>query len=71
MAKELEGNETCVGAKCGVDLGYPKSALVDDPRRLGQYVEGAGQLCPKCWNEIYNRPKTDSKADIDEFLGNS
>jgi hypothetical protein len=37
---------------CGVETIYEKSTHVD--MRLG-YIEGAGQLCPKCFDAGTNR----------------
>lgn len=41
--------ETCV--LCGTDTGYRRSQPID--QRL-HYIEGAGQLCGRCFREIYN-----------------
>lgn len=42
--------ETDKCVSCGEDTGVPKEKPVDI-RYF--YVEGAGQLCKKCWNKIY------------------
>lgn len=51
IAFRVGETEEC--AKCHKDTGIPKNCHVDDPRRLGCYVEGAGQLCSECYNEVY------------------
>ena len=50
-------NEKCVS--CGTEVGYTINTHVDS--RKG-YVEGVGQLCSKCFIEIYN---TINKKDVD------
>ena len=37
---------------CGVETPYDRKTHID--MRLG-YIEGAGQLCAKCWNEDNNK----------------
>ena len=49
----LTGIEICIGPDCGIDTGIPKACDIGDPRRMGNYVEGAGQLCPSCARKIY------------------
>ncbi len=44
--------ETCI--VCGVDTKVPKNLHVD---HRFNYVEGAGQMCQKCWNETYKNSK--------------
>ena len=47
--KETKNNrEPCV--VCGKDTGYVKETPIS--QRMN-YVEGAGQLCQKCYTEIY------------------
>ena len=47
MEKEKE-KECCV--VCGKETEYAKDAHIDQRAR---YVEGAGQLCKKCYASIY------------------
>ena len=42
--------ETCV--TCGVETDVPIDKPVDVRYH---YVEGAGQLCKKCWDSIYKK----------------
>ena len=42
--------ETCI--LCGVETAYDESTHID--MRVG-YIEGAGQLCSKCYKEGTNR----------------
>lgn len=46
--------ETDVCVVCGEDTLIPKDRPVD---LRPNYVEGAGQLCSKCWNEVYRNVK--------------
>jgi len=39
---------------CGVETLYDKETHIDN--RLG-YIEGAGQLCLDCYDDIYIKPK--------------
>jgi len=39
---------------CGKETKYPKHMDIDFRMH---YVEGAGQLCEKCYDEIYNPPR--------------
>ena len=48
--------DKCVS--CGVETPYDKTDHVDF--RLG-YVEGAGQLCLDCYDNIYIKSKTKKK----------
>jgi hypothetical protein len=41
---------------CDKDTGIPKRLDIDDPGRLGYYVECAGQLCRECYHNVYVRP---------------
>lgn len=43
--------EKCI--RCGKDTEIPINCHVDDPRRNGHYIEGAGQPCDYCHEEIY------------------
>ena len=43
--------EECI--LCHKDTGIPKNLHIDDPGRLGCYVEGCGQLCGKCYRDVY------------------
>ena len=45
-----EKQENCIC--CGKRTNYWKFDGIDDRR---YYVEGAGQLCQKCWNKIYEK----------------
>jgi hypothetical protein len=49
----LMETEKCVS--CGIDTKVPVYMHID---YRSYYVEGAGQLCEKCYDEIYNFPKT-------------
>ncbi len=52
--------EKCVD--CGLDTGYSINDHVDSRKN---YVEGCGQLCSKCFIEVYKKlHKKD--ADIDK-----
>jgi hypothetical protein len=42
--------EKCVN--CGVDTNILVSEHIDLRKN---YVEGAGQLCEECWNNIYKK----------------
>jgi len=46
-------SETEICVSCRKDTGIPKNCHVDDPKRKGNYVEGAGQLCEECADTIY------------------
>lgn len=46
MEKE---KDKCVS--CGVEADYDRDEHVD---RRNYYIEGAGQLCQKCWTKIYD-----------------
>ena len=47
--KETKNNrELCV--VCGKDAGYTKETPISQRKN---YIEGAGQLCQKCYTEIY------------------
>jgi hypothetical protein len=48
---------------CGSDTGVPTSTHVDS---RAQYVEGAGQLCIRCWRRIY-----DASDDVADPTGTS
>lgn len=50
------GTEKCIICKKDVPV---KKDLPIDQRKY--YVEGAGQLCPDCYKEIYITQKEDSK----------
>ena len=54
LKAESKDNEFDHCVICGVETPYPKSAHVDI--RIG-YIEGAGQLCSKCYNKG-NEPKS-------------
>ena len=43
--------EKCV--LCQEDTGIPRDVPVDDVKRLGCYIEGAGQVCPRCAGVIF------------------
>ena len=43
-----EEKEKCV--MCGEETPYTKDTHIDLRK---YYIEGAGQLCEKCYNEIY------------------
>lgn len=47
---DLSAPEEC--CMCDFVFGYPKSLDINAPERLGNYVEGIGQLCPVCGKEI-------------------
>ena len=44
--------ELCV--LCGKETEYSRQTPIQV--RVG-YVEGAGQLCPKCWLELYRKDR--------------
>ena len=50
---KLKDPDECV--MCGADTLYSKTDHIDN--RLG-YVEGAGQLCLDCYDDIYIKNKT-------------
>jgi hypothetical protein len=41
--------DTCV--ICGKETIYPKSTHIDNRMH---YAEGAGQLCPECYDKVYD-----------------
>lgn len=43
-----DSKEKCVS--CGAETPYTINTHID---HRSHYVEGAGQLCEKCYNEIY------------------
>lgn len=47
-----KGNEHCIS--CGIELNIP---LDRDISLRSNYVEGAGQLCEKCYQSIYSNSK--------------
>jgi len=46
--KNKEEMDDCVS--CGTETDYPKTMNIN---LRSYYVEGAGQLCKKCWDLIY------------------
>jgi hypothetical protein len=48
LKEEFMKTEICI--VCGVDTNVPKHLNVD---LREHYVEGAGQMCKKCWDETY------------------
>ena len=46
--------DKCVA--CDKETPYDKEEHID---KRYHYVEGAGQLCKTCWNEIYEKSKLD------------
>ena len=50
MKEEKEEMEICV--KCGCVTNIPVNMHID---MRTYYVEGAGQLCNKCYNAIYDK----------------
>jgi len=42
--------ELCVN--CGIETPYTINTHIDYRQH---YIEGAGQLCAKCYNDIYNK----------------
>ena len=46
---EMQEKDKCVG--CGCETEYDVNEHIDN--RMF-YVEGAGQLCKKCWDKVYN-----------------
>jgi recombinational DNA repair protein (RecF pathway) len=51
--------EKCV--LCGEETEYH---LNDDINLRKYYIEGAGQLCKKCYDELYNKNKKDYTQQI-------
>lgn len=52
------GRESCI--RCG----EPTDILIDTPiDRRKYFVEGAGQMCEKCWIEVYDKETGISKGD--------
>jgi hypothetical protein len=47
MEKNINATEKCI--MCQKDTGIPQNIDINDPRRLGCYVEGSGQLCLECY----------------------
>jgi len=47
-----EVKEKCVN--CGVETPYTVNTHIDQRKN---YIEGAGQLCSGCYEEIYNKNK--------------
>ncbi len=52
-------NETCI--LCLKDTGIPKNIHIEDPRRMGRYVVGMGQVCEKC--EPSTKPSIDENSE--------
>ena len=57
---ETNNIEKCVN--CGRETGHSINDHVDSRKT---YVEGAGQLCSKCFIEVYKKVRK-KDADIDE-----
>ena len=45
-----EEKDKCVS--CGKETEYTKTTHIDQRKN---YIVGAGQLCPGCYEEIYNK----------------
>jgi len=52
MKKEKRERDNCVS--CGEETEYYKDTHIDFRKH---YIEGAGQLCSKCYGEIYGKQK--------------
>jgi recombinational DNA repair protein (RecF pathway) len=52
IVKEKAPNKYDKCVLCNTDTEYDEFDHIDS-RYF--YVEGAGQLCPKCWNETYEQ----------------
>lgn len=50
--------ETEYGINDSIDIRY-------------NYVEGAGQLCPKCYNYLYQKNSEDKSDDGDIYINNN
>lgn len=55
----LNTKEKCV--MCGTQTNYDVSTHID--MRVG-YIEGVGQLCEECNNNIYSPKKSDFDKDV-------
>jgi len=51
-SRRLTGTEVCIIPNCRVDTGIPRMCDVDDPRRMGNFMKGHGQLCSSCARKI-------------------
>ena len=51
--QQIEQTEKCVS--CGESIEYTKSTPIE--KRTG-YIQGAGQLCLKCYRELYPKGAT-------------
>lgn len=58
MDKQLIKDKCVV---CGRETSYYKDERVENREC---YVEGGGQLCPDCWNDIYNEKEVDDKLTL-------
>lgn len=45
-ARYVQNTELCV--ICGEDTKIPVNLHIYDPKRQGNYIEGAGQTCERC-----------------------
>lgn len=54
MKNKTEINENTMDncVNCGQKTGHQKNDHIDS---RFNYVEGVGQLCPQCYNEIYKK----------------
>jgi hypothetical protein len=55
----LNTKEKCV--MCGTQTNYDTITHIDF--RVG-YIEGVGQLCEECYNNIYSPKKSDIDKDV-------
>ncbi len=52
LMKEVAGDTIEVCVTCGEQTPYKQNTHID---LREHYVEGAGQLCKRCWDDTYNR----------------
>tara|TARA_R100001163_G_scaffold728_15_gene1220 strand:+ start:2955 stop:3188 length:234 start_codon:yes stop_codon:yes gene_type:complete len=51
LMKEVAGDTIEVCVTCGEPTPYKQNTHID---LREHYVEGAGQLCKRCWDDTYN-----------------
>ena len=60
VRQQINKTELCIS--CGVDTRVP--VALDIQKRL-YYIEGAGQLCRDCYDELYPEPIRSSYNELD------
>lgn len=50
---------------CGCDTGIPKDTPISNRK---YYIQGRGQLCSKCYNELYvHKSEDETTVSLDEM----